>query len=450
MATVDANIANVALPTIARDLHVSPAASIWVVNAYQIGSVATLFAFAALGQLLGPTRVYSWGVYAFIAGSLAAALSHAFPILIASRLVQGLAASAIFSLTPVLYREIFPRAQLGRALGINATVIATSTAAGPVLGGVILGIAPWPWIYAINVPLGLANIALNRALPVHARRGGRLDLSSAFASALGFTLVIWGLGSFGRGQPVPLSALTVCAGAGAFGWFVRRQRRHKPPMLAVDLFAIPAFSLAAVAQVTAFTAQALAYVSLPFFFQRVLGVSPLASAGLLTSWPLGLGMTSLLAGRLSDRFSPRLLATIGLAAFACGLALYALLPAHPGVLQIVGDGAICGVGFGFFKSPNDRELMGNAPREKSTSAAGILAAVRTSGQAIGAALVAIVFAAFGGALAGAGGEAAVARATPATLWLAVAFALVAMVASSARLGAGLRTPRRPIPTEKAV
>ena len=184
MGTLDVNIANTALPTIARDLGVTPATSIWIVNAYQIASVATLFTFAALGQLYGPARIYRLGVLVFIAASLVCTFSHTFGLLILGRVLQGFGASAVFAITPALYREVFPRAQLGRALGINATIVATSTAAGPALGGFILAVASWPWIYAINIPFGIANVALNRALPHDDRNDGRLDVPSALSSAL--------------------------------------------------------------------------------------------------------------------------------------------------------------------------------------------------------------------------------------------------------------------------
>jgi len=433
MGTLDVNIANTALPTMARDLAVSPATSIWIINVYQIASVATLFTFAALGQLYGPARIYRIGVLVFIAASLVCALAHHFGLLLAGRVLQGLAASAIFAITPALYREVFPRAQLGRALGINATIVATSTAAGPTLGGFILAIAPWPWIYAINIPFGLANVALNRALPHDDRNDGRLDAPSAIASGAGFALLISGLASFARSGASAGTVAALVAGALAFGWFLRRQTRLERPMLAVGMFRVPAFSLAGATSFAGFAAQALAYVSLPYFFQRALGATPLDSALLMISWPIMLALASPIAGRLSDRLAPGILATIGLGLLCAGLALYATLPAKPSTLAIVVAGAVCGTGFGLFKSPNDRELMMSAPRALTSSASGVLAAVRNSGQAIGAAMVAIVFAAFGASVAGGNADAAIAHAGPAALWIAAACAAIAMLASASRL-----------------
>jgi DHA2 family multidrug resistance protein-like MFS transporter len=435
MSVLDGQIANTALPTIARDLGASPVGSIWVVNAFQLAVTATLLPFAALGELRGPGRVYRAGVIMFVAGSLFCALARSLPLLIAARAFQGIGASAIVSISPALLREVFPRRQLGRALGINALVVATSAAAGPTIGGFILAVLPWPWLFAINVPFGLASIALNRTLPAdHAPRPGWLDLTSVVASALGFALLVWGLDGFARHDPAWLIALRLIAGAGAAILFVRRQFTLRKPMIALDLFRIPPFAMAGATSFTSFVAQGIAFVALPFFFQVALGHSPLESGLLLTSWPLSVALIAPLAGRLSDRFPVGILATTGLAVFTVGLALYALLPPHASTLQIVLHGIVCGLGYGFFQSPNNRELIGSAPRAKSSSASGLLATFRLSGQTLGASLVAIVFGAFGASIAtGTETHASVANAVAPVLWLACAFAGLATLASALRL-----------------
>ena len=437
MSVLDGTIANTALPTIARDLGAAPAESIWVVNGFQLAVTASLLALAALGQLRGPSRVYRAGVIVFIAGSLACALARTLPLLIAARVFQGLGASAIMAISPAILRDIFPRAQLGRALGLNAFVVATSSAAGPALGGLILAVLPWPWLFAINVPLGVINVAMNRALPRNERNSGWLDIPSVVTSALGFSLTIWGLDGFARAEPWWTIALRLVVGIAAGMWFVRRQFTLAQPMIALDLFRIPAFSFAGATSFATFTAQGLAYIALPFVFQVALGRTPLESGLLLTSWPLATALVAPLAGYLADRVAAGILATCGLAVLTIGLALYATMPAHPSALDIVLRGIVCGLGFGFFQSPNNRELIGSTPREKSPSAAGLLAAIRVSGQTVGTALVAIVFGVFGASAAGgAAPHEAVARAAPTVLWLACACAAVATVASGLRLRGG--------------
>jgi DHA2 family multidrug resistance protein-like MFS transporter len=434
MSVLDGTIANTALPTIARDLGASPAESIWVINGFQLAVTASLLPLAALGQLRGTTHVYRIGVIVFVAGSLACALARSLPVLIAARAFQGIGASAIMAISPAILRDVFPRAQLGRALGINSLVVATSAAAGPTLGGLILAVAPWPWLFAINVPLGLINIAMNRALPRTERNRGWLDLPSVITSALGFSLTIWGLDGFARGGDPWTIALPLVLGIASGAWFVRRQFVLAQPMIALDLFRISPFSFAAATSFATFTAQGLAFVALPFYFQLALGRTPLESGLLLTSWPLAVAVVAPIAGRLSDRVPVGILATIGLAVFALGLGLYAALPPHPSTLQLVLHGVVCGLGFGFFQSPNNRELIGSAPREKSSSASGILASLRVGGQTVGTALVAIVFGVFGASVAaGTEPRAAVAHAAPAVLWIACACAALATIASGLRL-----------------
>jgi DHA2 family multidrug resistance protein-like MFS transporter len=435
MSTLDSSIANTALPTIARDLHATPAESIWVVNGFGLAVTASLLAFASLGDLLGGARVYRAGTLIFIAGSLACALSRTLPVLIASRALQGVGAAAIMAISPALVREIFPRAQLGRAVGLNALVVGAGAASGPTIGGVLLAVLSWPWLFAINVPLGLANVLLNSVLPQDERRGNlrELDLPSVALSAIGFASTIWGLDGFARGEPIWSIVLRLVVGVGAIVAFVRRQRTLVRPMIALDLFRIPRFAFAGATSVATFAAQGLAYVSLPFFFQESLGRTPLESGLLLTSWPLGVVVAAPLAGRLSDRISPGILVTGGLAVLTVGLGLYASLGPHPSTMEIVMHGLVCGLGYGFFQSPNNRELLDSAPREKSASAGGLLATFRLSGQTFGAALVAIVFGAYGASAGGGAARAAIVHAAPATLWVACAFAATATVASAMRL-----------------
>ncbi len=434
MAVLDGTIANTALPRIGRELHASPSTAIWVVNGFQLAVTAALLPLAALGTLRGPARVYRAGVITFVVASLACAVSRSLPMLVAARVLQGFGAAGIMAIAPALLREIFPRRELGRALGINALVIATSSAAGPTLGGLILAVAHWSWLFLLNVPLGIVNIALNRALPADEARRGRLDGPSAIASGMGFAFVIWGLDGFSRGESGPSIGVRLGVAIVALTWFARRQFTLKVPMVALDLFGIAAFATSAAASWLTFVSQGLAYVALPFFFQESLGRTPLESGLLLTAWPLAIAIVAPIAGRLSDRYSAGILATIGLAVYACGLGCYATLPADAGTPAILWRGVVCGLGFGFFQSPNNREFIGSSPRDKTASASGLLAVVRVSGQTLGATLVAIVFGAFGTAVVHdrtVGSH--IARAMPVALWIACACATGAMATSALRL-----------------
>ena len=162
-------------------------------------------------------------------------------------MLQGVGAAGIIGLTSALLRTVFPRAQLGQALGINAMLIGTSVAAGPTIGGAILAFAPWPWLFLINVPIGIAVVYMaGRNIPQERGHGEPLHVPSIITSALGFALIVHGIDGFGHGEARPLIALELAAGFGAFGWFLAHQHHLERPMFAVDLYSRPLFALASI------------------------------------------------------------------------------------------------------------------------------------------------------------------------------------------------------------
>ncbi len=436
MAVLDGSITNVALPTISRELHADAASSIWVVNAYQVIVTMSILPFSSLGDAVGYRRVYAAGIAIFTLGSLLCALSTSLVLLVLARVVQAVGGAAIMSIAPALNRTIFPARMLGVAVGISALTVAASSAAGPTIGGAVLAIARWPWLFAINVPIGILNVILAlRALPVTRGSGRRIDYISAALSGPALALFIMALDGVARRLPVAAVSAMLAASALLSYAFVRRQSTLDVPMLPLDLFNIRRFRLATGTSLLSFLAQGLAFVALPFLFQGAFGYTAFQSGLLFTPWPLSIAVVAPIAGKLADRFPPPLLSTAGLGIFSLGLAAMALLPAHPWAVDVVWRASVCGIGFGFFQAPNNREILGSAPRERSGGASGVLATVRLSGQSIGAALVALVL---GTSVAAGMGGADPALAGPAheALWLASAAASLALAVSALRLRAG--------------
>ena len=155
MASLDTAIANIALPAIAADLHVSPADVVWVVNIYQIALVATLLPLGALGEIVGHRRVYLGGLLLFTLASLGCAFAWSLPSLTAARALQGLGASGIMSVNAALVRFVYPTRMLGRGFGHNALVVGTAFTFGPTIASAILSLGTWPWLFAINIPFGV-------------------------------------------------------------------------------------------------------------------------------------------------------------------------------------------------------------------------------------------------------------------------------------------------------
>jgi DHA2 family multidrug resistance protein-like MFS transporter len=446
MTVLDGTIVNIALPQIALALKVTAGAAIWVANGYLLAVAMTLAIFAALASRIGYRNQYAGGLAVFTLASLGCALAPSLGVLIGMRLLQGLGASAILSIGPAMLRNVFPNRLLGRILGLNALMVAAMSAIGPVLGGVLLAVSSWEWLFAINVPLGLAALMLVlRALPGERRAGlGRFDSAGAVLSAVAMGALIMAaeacqrLGAPGQAEDAGLHALgygaTALLAGAAFVW---RQRRAAQPLLPLAIFASPRFSMAALTSLISFVGQGMAFLALPFLFQSNYGYSALHAALLFTPWPLGIILAAPQAGKLSDRYPPIVLSSAGLAIFTIGLALLALLPTHAQTWDICWRGFICGVGFGFFQSPNNREMLANTTREHSANASGVLAIMRTFGQCFGAALMGIILSVFGShVVAGAGTLASAAQDANAirlSLWVAAGATALATLISANRM-----------------
>lgn len=392
MASLDTAIANIALPAIAADLHATPADVIWVVNVYQITIVATLLPLAALGEIAGHERIYIWGLILFTLASLACALAWSLPSLLVARTLQGLGAAALMSVNTALVRFVYPERLLGRGYGHNALVVAAAFTLGPTIASGILALGHWPWLFAINIPFGLAALLIGlKTLPRTPRATHAFDLPGALLTSACLGFFILGIGSAAHGASATLVVGTLAA-AIPLGWLViRRQGSHPAPMLPIDLFRRPLFSLSAAVAVCSFAVQGLAFVALPFYFVDILHRTQVETGFLMTPWPLVVGIMAPIAGRLSDRHNAGLLGGIGLALLAVGMALLTTLPASPGTLDIIWRMVICGCGFGFFQSPNMKAIMSSAPSGRSGGASGIVATARLIGQTTGAALAALCF-----------------------------------------------------------
>jgi DHA2 family multidrug resistance protein-like MFS transporter len=422
MATLDTAIVNTALPTIANDIGATSAASIWVVNAYQLVVVAGLLPLAALGEIVGHRRVYIVGIVLFTLTSLACGLAWSLPTLVAARAAQGLGAAAIMSVNGALIRFIVPARMLGRGVGLNALVVALAFTFGPTAASAVLSVSSWHWLFLINVPAGLIAIWLSsRTLPMTELSRRPFDPIAAILCACFLALLIFGLGEVAHGASWTWVAAEWAASALCCIVLMRREAGNPAPIFVVDLFLRPAFTLSALTSVFTFMVQGLAFVSLPFLLQTDLGYSQVATGFLMTPWPAVVAIMAPIAGRLSDRYPAGLLGGIGLVMLCLGMASLALLPPHPSDLAIGWRMVLCGAGFGFFQSPNMRALMMSAPPERSGGASGIVATARLLGQSSGSALVALCL-----TIAGPGG-------TELALWLGSAFAAIGGIVSVMRL-----------------
>lgn len=397
LSCLDTALVNVALPTIARDLNASPASSIWVVNAYQLAVMISLLPFASFGDIFGYRRVYRFGLALYTGAALISATAHSLEMLTLGRALQGLGAAGLMSVSTALIRHTYPRRLLGRGIALTSLVVSTSSAAGPTMAAAILAVAPWPYLFAVNVPIGIATLLLSmRLLPHTPPSGHRFDLLSAALCALMFGTLISGINGLGHSQAV-IAVVGEFAAAIATGYLlVRRQASQAMPLLPIDLFRRPVFALSVTTSVLSFVAQGLAFVSLPFYFQDVVGMSAVTTGLLMTPWPATAALMAPIASRLADRYPAGILGSIGLVVLGSGFLLLSLLPAHPTTADILWRIAVCGGGMGLFQQPNARSIIMSAPLARSGGAGAIQGTARLLGQSIGAALVALVFGLAGG------------------------------------------------------
>ncbi|NJR77160.1 MFS transporter [Sphingomonas corticis] len=428
LVIIDGGVANVALPTIARDLGVESSSVVAVVTVYQLILVMLILPFAGLGERIGLKRMYQTGQIVFAVATLLCFFAKSLPFLLVVRAAQALGAAGALSVASALIRQTYPAAQLGRGLGINSVIVASSAAAAPTIGGLVLSVAPWPWVFASAVPFALLSLALGRALPDGTPRDRPFDVLGAVMCATTFGLVIGGAESGVHGDSPVVSTAIVLLGLAIGTVFVRRERTRPGPILPVDLLARPVIALSAVGAFTAFVASMTLLLSVPFRLTHEFGWTAAAVGAAIAPWPLTNMVVAPLAGWLSDRVPAGLLGGIGMAISIAALSLLAFLPADPTYLDVAWRMALCGSGFGTFLPPNARLIIGSAPKERAAAAGALVGTVRLAGQTTGATLVAALLALGVGA-----------GRTPALV--AAGLALVAGLCSLARLRPSLRSPR---------
>ncbi|HVI06530.1 MAG TPA: MFS transporter, partial [Sphingomicrobium sp.] len=309
----------------------------------------------------------------------------------AARVFQGIGAACIMSMNAALVRATYPADMLGRGIGYNALVLSLSAAAGPTIAALILSVATWPWLFLINLPIGIAALAVaRRALPDPFGHREPFDWISALLSAAMMGLTVFGAEWFAR-EAAPLGLAIVVAGIGSGVILALREWSDPRPLFPIDLLKIPLFGMSIATSTVSFAAQMLAYVTMPFLLQSVLRHGVFETGLLMTPWPLAVGVAASIAGRLADRYPAGLLGGIGLSIFAFGLLELSRLGFHSGTFDIAWRMAVCGLGFGLFQSPNNRTIVSCAPRQRSGAAGGMLATARLLGQTAGAVSVAAAF-----------------------------------------------------------
>ena len=404
MATLDTSIVNISLPSIAHYFGVPLSGAIeWVIIAYLVVIAGVLLTTGRLADMIGRKPIWIAGLIIFTTGSAICGASVSLGMLIAARALQGLGGAFIMAVSPAMLTGAFPASERGRALGLNAVIVALGVSVGPTLGGLITESFTWRWIFYVNVPFGIIGVILTlRVLTERLHRNpGRFDPVGAVLLGIGFVALTLGL-SFGQewGWNSPLLIGTLAVSIIAIVTLVIVERHVTNPLIDFSLLKRRVFLSANISLILSFLALFAVSFMMPFYLEQLRGFSTAEAGLLLTPLPLTIAVIAPFSGALADRIGTRWLAAGGLSIACFGLILISQLNAHSPVWDIVWRLVVTGAGQATFQSPNNSALMGAAPRNQLGAASGFLATGRVVGQSLSVALAGAIFAAFGGATAG--------------------------------------------------
>jgi EmrB/QacA subfamily drug resistance transporter len=395
LATIDGSIVNIALPTLVRSFGTDFATVEWVVLSYMLSLAVLLLGVGRLADMKGKKRIYTAGFIVFTAGSVLCGLSPTIHWLIGARVLQGTGGAMILGLGMAIVTEAFPPSERGKALGISGAMASIGIVTGPTLGGLLLSVLSWHWIFFVNLPVGiLGTLLVIRYVPAIRPPGGqRFDFAGGLtllATLLSLLLALSLSQGSGFTNPAVLALLGACAGSLLL--FIWIERRAVQPMVDLQLFRNRLFSISLVTGLITFIAMAGTTILMPFYLQGVLGFDTRQAGLLLAVVPLVAGLTAPISGNLSDRLGVRPITMVGLAVMLGGFLAVSTLGTQTTALGYALRFIPVGLGLGIFQSPNNSAIMGAAPRGRLGIVSGMLALNRALGQTIGMALLGAIWA----------------------------------------------------------
>lgn len=395
LATIDGSIVNVALPTLVRELNTNFATVQWVVLAYLLTVTTLLLSVGRLADMIGKKQIYTAGFIVFTLGSFLCGLASNVFVLILMRVIQALGATMVFALGTAIVTESFPPQERGRALGIIGTVVSIGIVIGPTLGGLIIDVFSWHWMFFINIPVGIAGILMIIRFVPNIKPEGRQKFDFLGAITLFLSLLLL-LAALTVGQNLGFTDIRILAlfviGVACLALFILVEKRAQQPMIDLSLFRQSLLSINLITGFMIFIAISGVMILIPFYLENILGYSTRQVGLLIAVLPISMGIIAPISGSLSDRFGTRIMAVIGLGVLLFGFSLLTTLSVHTSALNFVLLYIPLGVGMGIFQSPNNSAIMGAAPPDKLGVVSGMLALNRTLGQTTGIAIIGAIWA----------------------------------------------------------
>jgi EmrB/QacA subfamily drug resistance transporter len=383
---------NLGLPTMGRELHMSAATLGWVASAYLLSAAVFTLPFGRLADIHGRRRVLLWGNILFSLFSLVSAFAPTATIMLASRVLQGIAGAMLFSTGTALLTSVFPPSERGRVLGNSVTAVYLGLAVGPFAGGVMTQYLGWRGIFVVNSLLGalLVAVTLWRLRGEWAEaRGEKFDVGGALMYGAALVTLMFGCTRLAQTTGIVLAALGLVGLAGFLTW----ESRTPSPVLEVSLFrANPTFTFSSLAALIHYAATFAVTFLLSLYLQTTKALSPQQSGLVLVAQPAMMAMFSSLAGRLSDRIEPRLLASLGMSVTTLGIFFFSFLHAGTPIALVIANLLMLGAGFAFFSSPNANAVMSSLDKRRLGIGSGILGTMRLLGQNLSMGVVMMILA----------------------------------------------------------
>jgi len=389
MSTLDASIVNVALPNMADKLKVTTANIQLVVVSYLVTISAVILVFGRLGDIFGKTKIFKIGLLLFTIGSFLCGIANSFELLIFARVVQAIGAAGTMANNQGIITEIFPSNERGKALGLNGTAVALGSLVGPGLGGFIVGLFSWEFIFLINIPIGV--VALLFSVKLLPKSDKAINESIDILGAVLFMLTIiplfvalnFGI-RIGFTSPLILAAFAIAIIC--FSVFLILEKRVTSPLIDFSIFKNKLFSISIICGFISFIAIFSYNIVIPFYLQNLMGFSPQKAGFILMAYPLILVLVAPISGSLSDKIGSEFLTFVGLIIGAVGLFLIGTFNENTSVALMVLCICIMSVGIGIFQSPNNSLVMSTVAKDKLGIAGSINALIRNMGMSTGIAL----------------------------------------------------------------
>ena len=393
MAVVDGNVVSIALPTITRFFHTTLANSQWTITAYLISMTSFLLIFGRISEFLGNSRVFIFGSFVFTLSSLLCGLSTGLPMLILMRVIQGIGAAMLFSISAAMIFSTSEPNERGRAMGLIGAVVASGSIAGPVLGGFLVQSLGWEYIFLINVPIGvvltLISMAVLQNSPV--KNVGTFDFLGSFLLIVFMVSLMLFLGSFAEDFNISLfkaisGILAVIGGA----LFYMYEKKNRDPLIDLSIFQKKEFLLPNLSMILYFFASFMLGIIGPFYFEGVMHFSPAQVGTIFLIVPAVMVIGSPVTGLIYDRYPWEQYAALGLLITMISFLLLGYAAFTENILAIILIFIIYGLGSALFQSPNNVEIMSSLSADKLSIASSVTATLRNLGMALGVSFASIL------------------------------------------------------------